>query len=212
MLAFEPPAHALRNAARSNLYLAANLVGLGSREPVTVRNLSATGALVRARQALQDPGPVCLVRGDLRACGTLAWLDGRNGGISFFEPIDLELWAPGVASERSSDVARPADRADPTALAARDEGAAPPDRRTFLLACVAEELAFASRRIEVLGCELADDPVIAVRHAGRLQDVATTVEVLGHLARRLTSDAPEDELGAICMTDLRRRLERTPPL
>lgn len=86
------------------------------------------------------------------------------------------------------------------------------DRRTFLTACIAEELAFASRRIEALGSELADDPVIAVRHAGRLQDIAGTVEVLGHLTRLLSSDAPEEELAAIGMTDLRRRLERAAAL
>ena len=205
--AFDRPAHALRSAARSNLYFAAQLIGLGSRQPVTVRNLSATGALVRAQGPLQDLGPICLMRGDLRARGTLAWLDGRNGGISFFEPIDLDQWAPGVASDARPDAA--CDAGPAIRLRAP---AGPPDPRSFLDACIAEELAFAARRIEALGSELADDPVIAIRHAGRLQDIATTVQVLGDLARLLASDVPEEELAAIGQPDLRRRLERAAPL
>ena len=209
--AFDRPAHALRSAARSNLYFAAQLIGLGSRQPVTVRNLSATGALVRAQGSLQDLGPICLMRGDLRARGTLAWHDGRNGGISFFQPIDLDEWAPGVAGV-ALDAAQTVERSEGEPAMRPRERDGLPDRRSFLGACIAEELAFASRRIEALGSELADDPVIAIRHAGRLQDIAITVQVLGDLARLLSSDAPEEELAAIGQPDLRRRLERSAPL
>lgn len=211
--AFDQPAHALRSAARTNLYFAAHLVGLGSREAVTVRNLSATGALVRAHGSLENLGPVCLVRGDLRADGTLAWLDGQNGGISFFEPIRLDQWAPGVAYDVTGEVERLAGRdaaASSTRRNARDP--AQPDRRDELIGSIAEELAFASRRLEAVARELADDAVIGLRHAARLQHIAATARVLGHLNHLLASDAPEDALAAIGMDDLRRRLERAPPL
>ena len=48
--AFDDATDPTPRAARTNLYLAATLVGEGSRLAVTVRNLSATGALVRSRQ------------------------------------------------------------------------------------------------------------------------------------------------------------------
>ena len=211
--AFDRPAHALRSAARTNLYFAAHLVGLGSREAVTVRNLSATGALVRAHGSLKNLGPVCLVRGDLRADGTLAWLDGQNGGISFFEPIRLDQWAPGVAYDVAGEVEQLAQRNAPAPTPAPDApDPARPERRDGLIGSIAEELAFASRRLEALESELADDPVIRFRHAGRLEHIAATARVLGHLHRLLASDAPEDELAAIGMDDLRRRLERAPLL
>ena len=209
--AFDMPAHALRSATRANLFFAANLIGLGSREAVTVRNLSATGALIRAHRPLKDLGPICLVRGDLRADGTLAWLDGQNGGISFFEPIDLERWAPGVAYDAGREVERLAERKEVAASTARHAPDTSPDRREFLITCIAEELAFASRRLDALGKELGDDPVITLRHAGPLQHITATARVLDHLNRLLSSDAPETELAAIGPDDLRRRLERAPP-
>lgn len=210
--AFDPPAQPLRAASRTNLYLAANLVGLRSRHTVTVRNLSATGALVRARGALQDVGPICLVRGNLRAEGTLAWLDGQNGGIRFFQPIDLDQWAPGVACDARCEVDRVAERGEGASATPRHERGASPDPRASLVARIAEELAVASRRLEALGSALADDPAMLARHAGRLRDIDSTAQVLGQLTRLLSSDAPEDELAAIGMEDLRRRLGRAPPL
>jgi hypothetical protein len=117
-----------------------------------------------------------------------------------------------VAYDAGRDVERLAERKEVAASNARHAPAAPlPDRREFLVTCIAEELAFASRRLDALGKELADDPVISRRHAGPLQHITATARVLDHLNRLLSSDAPEAELAAIGPDDLRRRLERAPP-
>ena len=42
----------------------------------------------------------------LRAHGTLAWREGRNGGIQFDEPIDVAKWAPGSPGNGHRDVER----------------------------------------------------------------------------------------------------------
>jgi hypothetical protein len=205
-------AQAVRGASRTNLYLSATLVGEGSRMAVTVRNLSSTGALVRARSPIAEIGPIALVRGSLRAPGTLAWKDGLNGGINFDEPINLAEWAPGAPREGQRDVDRRVaqSRGQVAPLlprAAPDLSAS--DARSNLVARISEELAFAARRLDVLGSELSEEPAMVARHAARLQDIEITRQVLGHLSRLLATDDPAALLASLGMEDLRRRLERT---
>lgn len=205
-------AQAVRGAGRTNLYLSATLQCERSRIAVTVRNLSTTGALVRARSAIAEAGAVTLIRGSLRAPGTLAWKDGLNGGINFDEPIELGEWAPGAPREGQRDVdrmiAQSRGQAAPL-LPRRRPDVAPADARDSLIARIAEELAFASRRLETIGSTLAEDPAVIARHGAQLQDLDITMQVLGHLGRLLSSDDSCGLLGALGMEDLRRRLERT---
>jgi hypothetical protein len=199
-----------RGASRTNLYLAATLVAANSRVAVTVRNLSASGALVRAPLALPDDGPVSLLRGSLSVTGTLAWRDGLNGGIRFDSPIDPGEWAPAVAAgQRDVDRMIAQSRGQVAPLLQRKPSAVPLEqRRAGLVTRIAEEIACAARRLEALGSNLADDPAVIVRHAGDLQQLDITVQVLGHLTRLLGCAEPETLLGEIGMDDLRRRLER----
>jgi hypothetical protein len=205
-------AQAVRGAGRTNLYLSATLLCEGARMAVTVRNLSTTGALVRARSPICEVGAVTLVRGSLRAPGTLAWKDGLNGGINFDEPIDLGHWAPGAPREGQRDVdrmiAQSRGQVAPL-LPRRRPDIAPDEARRNLIARIAEELAFASRRLETMGSKLAEDPAVIARHGAQLQDLDITMQVLGHLGRLLSSEDPCGVLGGLGMEDLRRRLERT---
>ena len=204
-------AQAVRGASRTNLYLAAVLKGGRSRTAVTVRNLSATGALVRARAPIAEAGAVTLLRGSLSVTGTMAWTDGLNGGVNFDEPIDLSVWAPG-AREGQRDVDRMVaqSRGQTAPLLPRPRpDVAPVDARSQLITCIAEELAFASRRLETVGARLADDPGVIMRHGATLQDIDITTQVLGHLGRLLLSDDPASMIATLGMGDLRRRLERT---
>lgn len=204
-------AQAVRGASRTNLYLAAVLACQGSRSAVTVRNLSATGALVRARTPIAASGSVTLVRGSLSVTGTMAWTDGLNGGVNFDEPIVLAEWAPG-AREGQRDVDRMIAQSRGQVAPLRPEprpDSAPADTRAQLLKSIAEELAFAARRIETAGVRLADDPTVIVRHGAVLQELDITMQVLGHLTRLLRSDDPMTQIASLGMEDLRRRLERT---
>jgi|GEM_PF-3764475 len=202
-----------RAAPRTNLYLAATLIGEDSRLPVTIRNLSSTGALIRSLAALEDLGPICLVRGTLRANGHVAWKNGHSGGIEFTDTIDLAAWAPSATGAAQMNVDRiiAQSRGEVAAAASRrPTDTAPVGSPRDLIRRIGEELAFASRRLEALASDLADDPAVIIRHAAQLQDLDITTQVLGHLTQLLGSEQPETLLPAIGMQDLRRRLERTP--
>ena len=199
-----------RNAARANTYLAAILVGKHSQTPITVRNLSATGALIQSRTTLAEEVEVTLARGSLRANGSLVWREGRLGGIKFAAPINLEVWVPGATYQGQMDVDRVVAESrgiiSPTHAIA--EPATPTEKIENLSERIAQELAFVCRKLDALGSELCDDPMIVARHATRLQDLDIATQVLGHLSRLLDSAEPASLLKTIGMDDLRRRLER----
>lgn len=211
--ALEDPARAtegggVRRAARTNLYLAATLVGENMRLAVTVRNLSATGALVRAPVALEKAGRVRLLRGSRSVAGRLAWFEGRNGGMRFDAPIDLADWTPGATGQRDVDRMVALSRGQVAPLARPRASEVPvEERRAVIVARIAEEIADAERRLEGVGSQLADDPAIVARYAAQMQELDITAQLLGHLARLLDCDAPEERVAAIGMADLRRRLE-----
>lgn len=212
--AFDGFAQTNRSAARTNLYLAATLVGTHSRLAVTVRNLSASGALVRSAVPLDEAGAVSLLRGSLSAAGTLAWTDGLNGGIHFDAPIDLAAWAPGATrGQRDVDRMVAQSRGQFAPLRQQRSPVLPAEeRRANLIGRIAEEIALAARTLERLGGRLAEDLSVIKRHSADVQQLDITAQALGHLERLLASDAPEECLAGIGMEDLRRRLERTAPL
>jgi hypothetical protein len=212
--AFDDRADVHRSAARTNLYLAATLVGAHSRLAVTVRNLSASGALVRSPVPLEEAAAVSLLRGSLSASGTLAWTEGLNGGIHFDSPIDLAEWAPGATpGQRDVDRMVAQSRGQQAPLRQQRAPDLPLDeRRANLIGRIAEEIAFAARTLERLGGSLADDPAVISRHSAEVQDLDITAQALGHLERLLASGTPEECLATIGMDDLRRRLERASPL
>lgn len=81
-----------RSQGRSNVFLTAVLDSGIGRSAVRIRNLSATGALIEG-SALPPVGTaVRVLRGDLSACGTLAWADRGHAGISFAAEIDVAAW------------------------------------------------------------------------------------------------------------------------
>ena len=199
-----------RDAARVNIYLAAQLVSEHAHIQVTIRNLSSTGAQIQSRIALGEDTVVTLARGSLRAHGTLVWREGRLGGIEFVNPINLAIWVPGSSNPGQSDVDRviAESRGHVASAPLTTEPSAQPT--TGLAGRIAEELAFVSRKLDALGSDLADDPIVCVRHVKRLQDLDVSTQVLGHLVRLLNSSRPDEVLQTIGMEDLRRRLERSP--
>ena len=201
---------AQRNSARVNIYLAAELVSENAHIPVTIRNLSTTGAQIQSRVALGEDAAVTLARGSLRANGSLIWREGRLGGIEFHNPINLEVWVPGSSNPGQTGVDRVIAESRghvAPAISSIDHG---PQPITGLSGRVAEELALLSRKLDALGSDLADDPITCGRHAAKLQDLDLATQVLGHLVRLLNSSRPDEVLQTIGMEDLRRRLERAP--
>ncbi len=79
-----------RRSRRSNLLMAARLEHPAGVTPVTLRNLSANGALVEGDHGL-PPGTLIVFRKkDLAASGRIAWSAGRRAGLAFDMPLDPE--------------------------------------------------------------------------------------------------------------------------
>ena len=202
-------------APRKTLFLTATLVADGVSCAVRVRNLSASGALVEAATLPATGGAATLQRGSLHAECVLVWQAEGRGGLKFADPIDLADWMPGAAGDGQMQVDRAiaetrganAATAPPTTV--RDASA---EIEPGLLRRTAEELAFVSRRLEALGDDLTNDTHVVMRHGASLQELDISMQILGHIARLLVADRPDEVVATIGMTDLRRRLQRNAPI
>jgi hypothetical protein len=77
-----------RRSRRSNLWMAASLEHAGGMTPVTLRNLSAEGALVEGDQGLAPGSEIVFHKKGLAVAGRVAWVDGRRAGIAFAMSLD----------------------------------------------------------------------------------------------------------------------------
>lgn len=72
-----------RRSRRANLLMAASLEHRGGLTSVTLRNLSAEGALVQGDHGLSPGAPIVFHKGELAVSGTVAWVDGNRAGLAF---------------------------------------------------------------------------------------------------------------------------------
>lgn len=70
--------------------MSASLELSGSSVPVKLRNLSADGALVEGDQLPVEGASILFRKGDISTSGMVAWVNGRQAGISFAEKLDPE--------------------------------------------------------------------------------------------------------------------------
>lgn len=79
-----------RKGRRSNVLMSASLELSGTSLPVKLRNLSAEGALVQGDKLPVEGASVLFRKGDLSTPGTVAWVNGRQAGISFAQQLNPE--------------------------------------------------------------------------------------------------------------------------
>jgi hypothetical protein len=79
-----------RKNRRSNVLMSASLELSGTSLPVKLRNLSAEGALVEGDKLPVEAASVLFRKGDLSTAGTVAWVKGRQAGISFAQKLEPE--------------------------------------------------------------------------------------------------------------------------
>ena len=70
--------------------MAAILEHGGGTMPVTLRNLSADGALVEGDHCPEPGSPVVFRKNELAVAGRIAWTEGRRAGIAFASSLDPE--------------------------------------------------------------------------------------------------------------------------
>ena len=80
-----------RKSRRSNVLMAASLELSGTSVSVKLRNLSAEGALVEGDKLPIEGASVLFRKGDLSMAGTVAWVKGRQAGVSFAQKLEPEL-------------------------------------------------------------------------------------------------------------------------
>ena len=77
-----------RKNRRSNVLMSASLELSGTSLPVKLRNLSAEGALVEGDKLPIEGASILFRKGDLGVVGTVAWVKGRQAGVSFAQKLD----------------------------------------------------------------------------------------------------------------------------
>ena len=79
-----------RKNRRSNVLMSASLELSGTSVPVKLRNLSAEGALVEGDRLPVEGASIMFRKGDLSMNGTVAWVKGKQAGVSFAQKLDPE--------------------------------------------------------------------------------------------------------------------------
>jgi hypothetical protein len=77
-----------RTARRKRVMLVARLSTSTAEFPVTIRDISSTGARVEARDLPSRDSVVMLKRGTFTVYGRLTWTGEGAGGVAFDEPFD----------------------------------------------------------------------------------------------------------------------------
>ena len=83
----EEDASELRRNSRFRVMLSAKLVTTTDEHPVTLRDLSATGALAEGKRLPPSGKDVVVRRGALEAFARVVWSDGTRCGLEFDEEI-----------------------------------------------------------------------------------------------------------------------------
>jgi hypothetical protein len=170
---------------RSSLYLAASLYCDGCANPVKIRNISSTGALLESSATFEPGSLVQLVRGPLIVHALVAWTDDGKLGLNFSGSIDVEHWRKTVNNpeqQRVDDIVRLVKAgAIPLPI-----GAATCDKR-LELGGPSPDLERASILLRRLGDRLARDCIVVASYPGELQNLDIAIQVIDAVACLLAS-------------------------
>jgi hypothetical protein len=165
-----------RNAPRRNMFVMAALSGDEFSEPVKVRNLSSTGALIEGTVLPKVGARVTLRRGNSTACGVIVWCIGGKAGLKVDGHLEVADWMPGDHTHKNG--------IDSVIAKVSEERAvgliAPALERSVAVNAI--ELRSLADAIGTLADDLSDDKQVVVRFASKLQTLDIAVQVLRKLA------------------------------
>jgi hypothetical protein len=176
------PVHELRLDSRSNIFVMAALYAGGRPvNPVRVRNLSRTGALIEGTD-LPEPGtPVRLSRASLSISGTVIWINGGKGGLHFDAQVSVAEWLPqgkrGIGQQFVDELFHQKRQRMNSAE---------------LVDAVAEDLGLAGELLQLQSSldraaeTLALDGAVASRHLVTLQAIDCVSQALARIAAEMT--------------------------
>jgi len=94
LIEIEAESDCRRSSRRHRALLSATLVTTTGDQPVRLRDLSSTGALIEGEILPAAGTDVVVRRGGFEAFATVAWSKGKRAGIEFDEPLsEEEVWA-----------------------------------------------------------------------------------------------------------------------
>lgn len=173
------PAPDGRQQTRTHLFVAATLYADAGSTPITIRNMSQSGALIEAA-VLPDVGErIRLSRGQLRANGWIAWRVERRAGVRLASAVHVPDWM-------SRQVSADQERVDALLSMVRNDGPTAPAiaaRTTGQLSMEAELLQL---RVELgeLEAALLQDVVVIATHP-ELQTLDISVQRIDRVLKAL---------------------------
>ena len=182
-----------RSCARTNTMLAALLEFDGEQHPVSVRNLSASGAMLDGRHLPLEGQSVVLHRDGHRIPATVVWTAGNRCGLSFgvHVKVDALIKRPKASAAPPSHQAR----VDAIQRALRENRAVPSFQESEALVGAAavgkklvDEIGYAHRLVERVGEDLAGDSYVLTRYAVTLQQLDEAEQLLRKLSNELSAE------------------------
>lgn len=177
-----------RGSPRTNLFLGALLRGPDFATPVTIRNMSPTGALVESPVAPDPSKSIFLTRGSLSVGGVVAWCANGRCGLRFNSEVCVSDWLPPAKAQQRVDrvvqlVQSGASHLSHARSASRDLGKAnerPP--------ALSADIRCVSRLLKSLGEDLSNDETVLAAHSDQLQHFDIAVQMLSAISDLLNGE------------------------
>lgn len=183
-----------RSYARTNTMLAASLEFDGAQHPVSVRNLSASGAMIDGRHLPLQGLSVVLHRDDHRIPAKVIWTAGNRCGLSFAAHVKVDA----LIKRTKAGEGAPAHQARVDAIqrALRENRSVPSFQETEALVGAAavgkrlvDEVGYAQRLVEGVSEALSSDGYVLSRYAVVLQQLDEAEQLLRKLGNELSAQS-----------------------
>jgi hypothetical protein len=187
------------------MFIAATVCWHQHRNPVKIRNMSVTGALVESPVIPPLGSSVLLLRGSFSAAGRVVWIDRNRCGLHLSAAVNVRDWMalPANTEQQRVDqiVALVKAGAIPIPAGSLAERLELPasltnDRLT-------EDLGLISQLIDDLGDDLASDPETLMHHGTKLQNLDIAMQMLTAICNALSAEDRGDGSRMARLEDLR---------
>lgn len=180
-----PAAHAdcKRAEPRTNMFVMAKLVFSGTTNPVKIRNMSPSGALIEGPALPTEGMACCLSRADMELDANVVWVRANKVGLKFRQRAHIADWYPAARRTQSEvDAAVAQARAELASPVRATTAEASPQAPIMASALSADEVRATADALAALADDLADEPAVVARFMAKLQTLDIGVQTLRKLA------------------------------
>lgn len=191
------------------MFVAAVLHAEGEHAPVKVRNMSANGAMIDSPMVPPPGTHAHLIRGALRAQGTVVWSLENRCGLHFSSELSVREWlAPpsNVEQRRIDDIVAlvKSGAAVPPDLGAPPDPPGPSRSGTPLV----DDLETVIRLLDDLENDLTSSGETVARHGMKLQNLDIAMQMVRAIARELSPAGSGEAASLAKLKDLRVSCEQ----